>query len=102
MGLSCLQWFQDPGQPVSVSSPLKLRNTSYFQQFERRVEDEPTAVAVARARLLVFFDFKQRSETPDRFPRFPSETPYYYFGSLEDVRAKNNGERRGREDSRCG
>ncbi|KAM1357751.1 hypothetical protein EV1_044474 [Malus domestica] len=37
---------------LRVSSPLKLRNTSYFQRFELREEDEEAAAAAPWSELL--------------------------------------------------
>ncbi|CAN6700437.1 unnamed protein product [Malus baccata var. baccata] len=48
----------DPSIYRSMSSPLKLRNTSYFQRFERHGEDEEAAMAVPRAVLLVSIDYQ--------------------------------------------
>ncbi|RXH90482.1 hypothetical protein DVH24_035246 [Malus domestica] len=58
-----------------VSSPLKLRNTLYFQRFERHGEDEEAAMAVPRAVLLVSIDYqlvqlafkKRKSKLSDHF-----------------------------------
>ncbi|TQD98034.1 hypothetical protein C1H46_016299 [Malus baccata] len=41
---------------VRVSSPLKLRNTSYFQWFEWHREDEEAATSVPWAELMVSID----------------------------------------------
>ncbi|KAM1015054.1 hypothetical protein ACFX1T_044787 [Malus domestica] len=41
---------------LRVSSPLKLRNTSYFQRIERPEEDEEEAAAAPWAELLVCID----------------------------------------------